>query len=352
MLGRMKALTFRGDRTVRFETVPDPQILTPKDAIVRVRICAICGSDMHVYHGRERGLDHGTVMGHEFVGEVVETGREVSAFKQGDRVVSPFSTSCGNCHYCRIGLTARCEQGQLYGWVEGGTGLHGGQAELVRVPLADSTLLAVQEGIDEQDALLAGDVLATGFFCAANAGVGPDQTSAIVGCGPVGLMAIVGAREQGAERIYAIDRIPERLALAERFGAIPVNFDREDPVAALREATEGRGPDSVLEVVGSPDAGKLAYELVRPGGTISVVGVHNEDRFSFSPADAYDKNLTYKVGRCPARHLMPHLMPLLRSGKYELSAVLSHRMPLEQGDEAYTLFDKKQDGCTKVVLTP
>jgi threonine dehydrogenase-like Zn-dependent dehydrogenase len=352
MLGHMKALTFRGDRTIRFESVPDPQILAPGDAIVRVRLCAICGSDMHVYHGRERGLDHGTVMGHEFVGEVVETGRDVGAFNHGDRVVSPFSTSCGHCHYCRIGLTARCVEGQLYGWVEGGSGLHGAQAEFVRVPLADSTLLGIPEEIDERDALLAGDVLATGFFCASNAEVGPDRVSAVVGCGPVGLMAIVGAREQGAERLYAIDRVPERLALAERFGATPVNFDREDPVELLREATGGRGPDSVLEVVGSADAGKLAYDLVRPGGTISVVGVHNEDTFSFSPADAYDKNLTYRVGRCPARHLMPRLLPLLRSGKYDLAAVLSHHMPLEQGTQAYTLFDRKEDGCTKVVLTP
>ena len=352
MLDRMKALTFRGDRTIRFETVPDPQILAPRDVIVRVRLCAICGSDMHVYHGRERGLDHGTVMGHEFVGEVVELGHEVSAFKNGDRVVSPFSTSCGRCHYCRIGLTARCVEGQLYGWVEGGAGLHGAQAEYVRVPLADSTLLAIPEEIDEQDALLAGDVLATGFFCASNAEVGPERVTAVVGCGPVGLMAIVGAREQGAEKLYAIDRIPERLALAERFGATPVNFEQQDPVAILREATEGRGADSVLEVVGSPDAGKLAYDLVRPGGTISVVGVHNEDRFAFSPADAYDKNLTYRVGRCPARHLMPRLLPLLRSRKYDLASVLSHRMSLDRGAEAYALFDKKEDGCTKVVLTP
>ena len=352
MLERMKALTFRGNRTIRFETVPDPQILEPGDAIVRVRLCAICGSDMHVYHERERGLDHGTVMGHEFVGEVVETGRDVTALQNGDRVVSPFTTSCGRCHYCEVGLTARCVKGQLYGWVEGGSGLHGGQAEYVRVPLAESTLLTIPEGVDEQDALLAGDVLATGFFCASNAGAGPKRVSAVVGCGPVGLMAIVAARELGTERLFAVDRVPERLELARRFGATPVNFDKEDPLELLREATDGRGPDAVLEVVGSPDAGKLAYDLVRPGGTISVVGVHNENHFSFSPADAYDKNLTYRVGRCPARHWMPQLLPLLQSRKYDLAPVLSHRMPLERGTEAYEMFDRKEDGCIKVVLTP
>ena len=192
MLGRMKALTFAGEQTIEHTAVPDPKIEAAGDAIVRVRQCAICGSDMHVYHGRETGLDHGTVMGHEFVGEIVERGREVTAFKKGDRVVSPFTTSCGRCRFCRIGLTARCVESQLYGWVEGGHGLHGGQAEYVRVPLADSTLLAIPEGVDEADALLAGDVLSTGYFCASNAGAGPDRVCAVVGCGPVGLMAIVG----------------------------------------------------------------------------------------------------------------------------------------------------------------
>ncbi|MDX1388740.1 MAG: alcohol dehydrogenase family protein [Acidobacteriota bacterium] len=348
----MRALTFQGKKTIRIEQVPDPEIREPTDVIVRVGLTAICGSDMHVYHGRESGLDNGTIMGHEFVGEVVETGSGVTTLAQGARVVSPFTTSCGRCYFCTIGLTARCVSGQLYGWVEKGEGLHGAQAEYVRVPMADSTLLPIPEGLSDDEALLAGDVLSTGYFCAQMAGVGPDGVYAIVGCGPVGLMAAVASRELGAGRLFAVDRVPERLGLAGSFGATPVDAGAEDPVAVIRDATEGRGVDAVLEAVGSPSAGKLAYDLVRPGGTISVVGVHNEDGFAFSPADAYDKNLTYRVGRCPARHIMPQVMPLLEERKYDVTAILSHRWPLERGAEGYVLFDEKKDGCTKIALLP
>ena len=348
----MKALTFHGKKTIELETVPDPEILFPADVIVKVSLTAICGSDMHVYHEREKGLDRGTVMGHEFVGEIVETGGKVTSFAKGDRVVSPFTTNCGRCHYCTIGLTARCVHGGLYGWVESGEGLQGAQAEYVRVPLAEATLFPIPDGVADDAAILTGDILSTGYFCAQMAGVGPRGVYAVVGCGPVGLMAIVGAREQGAETLFALDLVPERLTMAESFGATAVNVDTEDPVAVIRDATDGRGVDAVLEVVGSPSAGKLAYDLVRPGGTIAVVGVHNEEGFSFSPADAYDKNLTYRVGRCPARHLIPRLMPLLQTGKYDVTSILSHRWPMERGVEGYTLFDEKRDGCTKVVLTP
>ncbi|MDX1388885.1 MAG: alcohol dehydrogenase catalytic domain-containing protein, partial [Acidobacteriota bacterium] len=309
----MQALTFHGKKTIRLEQVPDPGLREPTDVIVKVRLTAICGSDMHVYHERETGLDDGTIMGHEFVGKVVETGSDVASLTTGTRVVSPFTTSCGRCHYCAIGLTARCVSGQLYGWVEKGQGLHGAQAEYVRVPMADSTLMPIPEGVTDDEALLAGDVLSTGFFCAQMAGVTPQGVYAIVGCGPVGLMAAIGAREQGAGKLFAIDRVPERLAMAESFGASPVNAATDDPVDAILEATEGRGADAVLEAVGSPSAGRLAYDLVRPGGTISVVGVHNEEGFAFSPADAYDKNLTYRVGRCPARNLMPQVLALLEA---------------------------------------
>jgi threonine dehydrogenase-like Zn-dependent dehydrogenase len=348
----VKALTFHGKKTIELENVPDPEILAPSDVIVKVSLTAICGSDMHVYHEREKGLDRGTVMGHEFVGEVVETGGKVASLKKGDRVVSPFTTNCGRCHFCTIGLTARCVEGGLFGWVEKGEGLQGAQAEYVRVPLADSTLYPIPADVADDAALLAGDILSTGYFCAQMAGVGPRGVYAVVGCGPVGLMAIVGAREQGAQHLFALDLVPERLARAESFGATAVNVETGDPPAVVREATGGRGVDAVLEVVGSPSAGKLAYELVRPGGTIAVVGVHNEKGFSFSPADAYDKNLTYRVGRCSARHLIPRLMPLLQTGKCDVTSILSHRWPLERGVEGYTLFDEKRDGCTKVVLTP
>ena len=317
---------------------------------MRVRAAAICGSDLHVYRGNETGLDAGTVMGHEFAGEVVEAGVGVAAFRPGDLVVSPFTTSCGSCFYCRMGLTARCVRGQLFGWVEQGKGLHGAQAELVRVPLADTTLVAVPEGAALEQALFTGDVLATGWFGAEGAGIGPGSTAAVVGCGPVGLMAVIAARELGAERIFALDTVPERLSLAERFGAEPVDIQRDEPLQILREATEGRGADAVVEAVGSPEATRLAFDLVRPGGAIAAVGVHTESQFAIAPGKAYDKNLTYRAGRAPARAYMDKLLPLVRSGTYDLGALISHRLPLAEGPHGYDLFDRRLEACTKVVL--
>lgn len=351
----MKALVFEGVRQVVCATVPDPSIQESGDVVVRVRAAAVCGSDLHVYRGLETGLDAGTVMGHELAGEVVETGPGVHRFRMGDLVVSPFTTSCGSCFYCRLGLTARCERGQLFGWVEKGRGLHGVQAEYVRVPLADSTLVPIPEGASPEEALFAGDVLATGWFGAESAGAGSaasGRTIAVVGCGPVGLMAVIAARELGAERVFGIDALPERLALAERWGAEPVDFQKEDAAGRIREATDGRGADGVVEAVGSPQASWLAFGLVRPGGTIAAVGVHVEDRLAFTPGEIYDKNLTYRAGRCPARSYMDRLLPLIRSQRYDLGTLISHRLPLEDGPRGYDLFDRRADGCTKVVLTP
>lgn len=352
----MRALAFQQPHEVTWERVPDPEIRHPGDAIVRVELAAICGSDLHVYRGHETGLDAGTLLGHEFLGEIVETGAEVASRRKGERVVSPFTTSCGDCFYCRAGLTCRCSRGELFGWVEGGRGLHGAQAEYVRVPLADSTLVPLSEGLDPEAALLAGDVLATGFYCAHMGGVGPGATVAVLGCGPVGLMAVIGARELGAEAIYAVDAVAERLELAAAFGAEPVDLsDPEgtgDALQRLREATDGRGADVVLEAVGSPAASRSAVDLVRPGGVISAVGVHTEERFAFSPVEAYDKNLTYRAGRCPARAYLEPMLDLAASGRYDLPRIVSHRLPLSGGPRAYELFDRKLEGCTKVMLRP
>lgn len=352
MLPAMRAVLFEGVRRIACATVPDPSIVDAGDAIVRVRAAAVCGSDLHVYRGLEIGLDGGTVLGHELSGEVVETGPGVARFRAGDLVISPFTTSCGDCFYCRLGLTARCERGQLFGWVQEGRGLHGVQAEYVRVPLADSTLVGMPDGTPPEVALLAGDVLATGWFGAESADAGPGKVVAVVGCGPVGLMAAVAAREMGAERVIAVDSLPDRLALAERWGAEPADFRREDPLARVREATEGRGADSVVEAVGTPQASRLAFDLVRPGGTLAAVGVHVEHHLAFAPGEAYDKNLTYRAGRCPARAYMDRLLPLIRSGKYDLGSLISHRLPLEQAPHGYDLFDRRVEGCTKVVLFP
>ena len=348
----MRALTFQGIETVRVETVADPAIEEPGDAVVRVVAAGVCGSDLHVYHGREQGLDLGTVMGHELVGEVVAVGDEVRRFAPGDRVVSPFTTSCGRCFFCRAGLTCRCERGRLFGWVQGGVGLHGAQAELVRVPLADSTLAALPAEVPDAEALLAGDVLPTGLFAADLAGVAPGAVVAVVGCGPVGLAAVVAARERGAATVFAVDGVAERLALAGRFGAVPVDSGDEEPRTAVAAATDGCGADAVLEAVGSPAASRLALDLLRPGGTIAAVGVHTESAFAFSPVEAYDKNLTYRAGRCPARAYLEAALALLASRRYDLGALLTHRLPLAEGPRAYEIFAARRDGCIKAVLVP
>ena len=346
----MKALTFQGKEKIVYGNVADPTIAAASDAIVKVKQACICGSDLHVYYEHEKGLDPGTAMGHEFVGEVVEVGNGVRSIKIGDVVMSPFTTNCGQCFYCKIGLTCRCVKGQLYGWVEKGVGLHGGQAEYVRVPLADSTLQKIPEGVSLEEGLLLGDILSTGSFCAHQAAIKSKEVQVVIGCGPVGLMTIVGARELGAENLYAIDTIEERLAMAEKFGAIPINLEKQNAVETLKAITNGRGADSVMEAVGNGSAARLAYEVIRPGGIISTVGVCNDSHLPFSPVEAYNKNLTYKVGRCPARYFMDRLVPMVQAKKYELTSILTHRMKLSEGAMGYDIFANKKDNCLKVIL--
>ncbi len=346
----MKALTFHGIEKINYETVANPKLVEPTDVIVKVELSAICGSDLHIYHGRETGIDHGTIMGHEFTGEIIEKGLEVCQFKTGTKVISPFSVNCGKCFYCQQGLTSRCIKSQPYGWVQDGKGLQGVQTEYVRVPMADSTLLAIPESILPEEAILLGDVFSTGYFCADMAQVTEKGVYAVIGCGPVGLMAIIAAREMGAKTIYAIDAVPSRLLQAQTFGANALNYQTEDVLSVIKEKTDGRGADAVLEVVGNFSAAKLAMDLLRPGGIIAVAGVHTENHFAFSPAKAYDKNLTYKTGRCSARFYAEKLIPIVQQKKYDLSSIISHKMPLSEGARAYEIFDKKLENCTKVIL--
>jgi threonine dehydrogenase-like Zn-dependent dehydrogenase len=222
----------------------------------------------------------------------------------------------------------------------------------VRVPLADSTLVRLPDSVSDEEGLLLGDVLPTGWYGAELAGVDGAGTYAVIGCGPVGLMAILACRHRGAERILAIDSVPERLARARALGAATVSPIERLPLTTLREWTEGRGADAVLEAVGGSAAVRLAVDLVRPGGVVASVGVHTEDRFAFSPVEAYDKNLTYRSGRCPARHVMERLLPLLGKLREPVVSVISHRLPLAEGPRGYALFDAKAEGCTKVVLKP
>jgi len=347
----MKAITFEGIRNLKYGSVKDPFILDPKDVIVKVEYTALCGSDLHLYHGRETGLDIGTIMGHEFTGYVVDKGPEVNKLRKDAHVVSPFTTNCGLCHFCKIGLTARCLNGQLFGWRVKGIGLHGAQAEYVRVPFADTTLMQIPGSISSKNALMAGDILSTGYYCAEMAEIQPGKTYVVLGCGPVGLLAIISAFELGAQKIYAVDSIDYRLDVARDLGAsvIPLNNDTRNKFLKI---TGGIGVEAVMEAVGNPEAQRLAYDIVRPGGIISTVGVHTSGNFSFTPVDAYNKNITFKIGRCSARNYMDMVLPKLKEGRLNPESIITHIMELESGPNAYDIFDRKEDNAIKILLKP
>ena len=345
----MKAVCFIDVEKVEVCEVADPQIKLPTDAIVQVSTAGLCGSDLHVYHGRETGIDVGTIMGHEFVGEVVEVGSAVASFRCGDRVASPFTTSCGKCFFCLEGLTSRCTEGQLFGWCSGGVGLQGAQAELVRVELADGTLMKIVPDISDEIALLLGDNLSTGFFCADLAEVSSDATCVVIGCGTVGLLTIIAAKERGARSIFAYDPIEDRRKMATELGAT-VSNSADEAIKAVLSETGGRGADVVMELVGLPVAQQLAFDILRPGGTLSVVGCHSSDKFSFSPFEAYDKNLTFKTGRCPARDYMEKLSDFATANQDKLNQVFTHHFPLDDAVAAYDVFANRKNGCLKAVL--
>ncbi len=348
----MDAITFQDVESLAFESVPDPVVLDGSDVIVRTRVAGLCGSDLHPYLGRERGIEPGTVMGHELVGEVVEVGGDVRDLSVGDRVVAPFTTSCGRCFYCRMGLTARCDRGQLFGWVQNGTGLHGCQAELVRVPLADGTLVQVPEGLDDAVALLAGDILSTAMFGAELAGVTEGDLVVVVGCGPVGLLSIRAALEGGAREVIAVDPVPSRLALASRFGATPGARNPDERLAQVRERSQGKGADAAIEAVGAPEATRDAVELLRFGATLAALGDHTEAHLAIPPGEIYDRNLSYAAGRCPARRFMPSALALARRDADLMVSLISHRLPLADGVDAYRRFAAREEGWAKVVFTP
>jgi len=338
----MKALVFVGVERVALEDVPEPELLEAGDVVVEVDAAGLCGSDLHPYFGREVGLDPGTVLGHEFTGRVVAVGSEVESWSVGDRVVAPFTTSCGWCELCRLGLTARCAEGQLFGWIQGGVGLHGGQARRVRVPLADGTLVSVPKELDDDAlALLAGDILSTALFGVELAAVGPGDRVGVVGCGPVGLLAIRAAFRRGAEAVAAVDPVADRRALAERFGAT---------VGAVPEVKGTM--DAVVEAVGTPEATRTAAGLLRPGGRLAAVGVHTERHLALSPGELYDRNLTYAAGRCPARRFLPEALAMAVDEAALLGALVSHRLPLTDGAEAYRRFGAREPGWHKVVFLP
>ncbi|MGI9517944.1 MAG: alcohol dehydrogenase catalytic domain-containing protein [Pirellulaceae bacterium] len=344
----MNGVCFRNIEEVACIELPDPVIEDPGDALVRVEMAGLCGSDLHPFFGREQGLEPGTVMGHEFVGQVVETGLAATRHPVGTRVAAPFTTNCGTCYFCQRGLTSRCVESELFGWRSSGSGLHGGQAELVRVPNANGTLMDLQDKPAEIGLLL-GDNLSTGYYCAEMAGTGPEGVFGVIGCGTVGLLCVLSCFARGATRVLAMDPQPQRLARAGELGAETFS-DAAAFRAAVFEATEGRGADAVMEVVGLPAAQELAFQCLRPGGIMSVIGCHCTPNFTFSPVDAYDKNLTYRTGRCPARHYMGRLDDVVKRHESELMSLVTHRFTLDQGIEAYDVFANRKDGCIKAVF--
>jgi 2-desacetyl-2-hydroxyethyl bacteriochlorophyllide A dehydrogenase len=344
-----RALVFHGKADVRLESLPDPTPPDSRGAVVRVERTAICGSDLHLYHGT-LPVPPGFTLGHEFVGEIVETGRDVRDFRTGDRVIVSGVIGCGECRTCLAGHPIRCERHQtrVFG---NSRELPGGQAEAAAVPGADAALLRVPDGLSVEHAVLLTDILPTGYYGARNADIRPGQTVAVIGLGPVGQCALQCAQLFGPARIFAVDRVPERLAAARAQGAIPIDASR-DPMGAIRDATDGHGPDAVIEAVGADETISLALQLVRVAGVVSVIGVNTNMAFPFPMLLALMKDLTFRIGICPVPELWNDLVPLIQSGRLRLDGLFTHRMPLAKGAEAYALFDARADGVMKVLLDP
>lgn len=345
----MKAIVFHGPYDVRFDSVPDAALADDRGAVVRVTRASICGSDLHPYHGIMPMMP-GVVIGHECVGIVEDVGRSVQRFKKGDRVIVPGVIGCGDCDSCRRGYVVGCLAmlNKVYGF---SPDLPGAQAEAIHVPHADANLFPSPDGLSDEQVLFLTDILPTGYYAAENAMIRPGQTIAVVGCGPVGLFAIMSAQLFGAARILAIDKVPYRLEQARRFGAIPIDPAR-DPRDAVLEATGGRGADAVLEAVGSAETVRLAFDLVRFGGVLSVVGVLLDAEFPFPMGTAFIKDLTFRIGLVDVPRFVPMLLPLVESGRIDPTALISHHLPLSEGKHAYELFDKRLEGCLKVALAP
>ncbi|RAL07493.1 alcohol dehydrogenase family protein [Aspergillus homomorphus CBS 101889] len=337
----MRAVVFRGPLKVAVEERPVPRVKEAGDVVVKVAYTALCGSDLHVYRGIEPA-GQGVVMGHEVTGVVVEVGDAVRSVKKGDSVVSAFTTSCGKCWYCSQGHSSRCEQNVLLGCDD----LDGAQAEYIRIPNADGTVVKTPEGVDEKLLVLMADIFPTGYFAARNAFKAStpeqiaEQTVVLIGCGPVGLCALINALEYKPKHLLAVDSIPARLELAKSLGAEPWNFqtDREGLDKRVQELTGGRGADAVIEVVGLSPALRTGFDLLRPFGTISSVGVHNGE-IPWNGSEAYGKNLTIHMGRCPVRSVSEQALQVLKKNQHLLGFMADKIMPLSQAVEGYELFN-------------
>ena len=346
----MKAVVYEDVRRLSVSDVPDPTIEDPHDAIVRVTLAAICGSDLHFFHGKAP-LMPGDGIGHEGVGVVEAVGPEVEVFKPGDRVVLAFDIVCGHCWFCRRGQTALCEEFRNLGGGPFGGSLGGTQAELVRIPYADWNLLAVPDGMEDERALFVGDILTTGYYGTAIAGIEPEDTVAVVGAGPVGFFCAQAARVHGAARVLSLDLEPERLALAERVGAEPINVKERNPQTAVDESTEGRGADVVIEAVGNEAAYETSTRIVRRGGTVSVVGMYVTEKAEVPLGVYWTRALRIVfAGICPVHTWWDRSMEAVRSGRIDPLPVISHRLSLDEAVKGYELFDARL--ATKVLLVP
>jgi threonine dehydrogenase-like Zn-dependent dehydrogenase len=389
----MKALCWHGKKDIRYDTVPDPVIEHPRDVIVKTTSCAICGSDLHLFDGFMPGMEHGDIMGHEFMGEVVEVGAEVKRLKKGDRVVVPFTIICGECDQCRRGNFSVCERTNrnghlaakmfghstagLFGYTHLTGGYAGGQAEYVRVPHADAGCVKIPDGLTDEQVLFLGDIFPTGWQAAVQCEIEPTDTVAIWGAGPVGQFAIRSAVMLGAQQVIAIDNVPERLTMAEAGGAITINFDTESVVERLNELTHGKGPEKCIDSVGmeahatrsidslydrakqavmaETDRPHVLREMMyvcRPAGVLSIPGVYGGliDKVPFGAL--MQKGLTVRTGQTHVNRWTDDLLRRIQEGEIDPSFVITHTVSLAQGPELYTTFRDKQDGCVKVVLKP
>lgn len=386
----MRALTYQGSHDVRVETVPDPILQEKDDVILKITATAICGSDLHMYRGKIPAMKGGDILGHEFMGEVVDKGPGVTNLNKGDRVVVPFVIACGSCFFCDMDLYAACETtnpdrgaimnkkslrsgAALFGFSHLYGGIPGGQAEYVRVPKANVGPIKVPTNLADEQVLFLSDILPTGYQAVVNTGVGKGGSLAIFGAGPVGQMAAASARMLGIEKIFMVDHHKFRLDFATKtYGVVPINFDDVDAAAFILEATDGRGVDGVVDAVGfeakgsaietimtdlklegsSGKAVRQCIAAVRRGGTVSVPGVYAGFIHGFLFGDVFEKGITFKTGQTHVQKFMPELLKAIEEGKLHPNAIISHRMTLEQAAEGYKMFDKKEDDCRKVVLTP
>jgi 2-desacetyl-2-hydroxyethyl bacteriochlorophyllide A dehydrogenase len=344
----MLAVTFQQPGEVRVDERPEPELLAPDDAIVRVEATAVCGSDLHIYHGRHP-VEPGFVIGHEFVGEVVAAGDEVTRVAAGDRVIGCFLVACGSCFFCQRGLYHLCDELRIFGHGEISGNLPGAQAEQVLVPHANLVLRRAPAELAADAALFAGDVMNTGFHGVREADVSPGETVAVLGMGPVGLCAVQAARHAGAERVIAVDSVPERLEMAREFGAEPVHLTEEDPRAAVKAATEGRGVDACIEAVGSEQALDLAIRLTRKAGTVSIVGVHGQ-RCQVHMGLLWNKGTTLRAGVANVIGHVDEVLELIATGALDPSPIVTHHLPLESAPAAYQAYDRRE--ALKIVLRP